>query len=423
MTSVAAHPATTIAREAVRAMRPTGLRRPQARGPLATPFDPFAATTIADPAAAYGRLHADPGVHPMPARGSYALAAYDDVRAATRAHDALVSGGGVTLVPAALPMLLTLDRPRHTQLRRLLASHFTSQRAAASAPVMHAVVGRAVDGMLARPGADAVAELAVPLPITVIAQLLAVPRADIGLLHRWSDDIVEGFHAGSSVASTWRALRSVSAVLALHRYMNGVFTRLRREPGDDVLSALLTSHDGSDLEDRELFWMALMLLVAGNETTTNLIASMLYALAEDPEAYERLRTEPALIDAAVEEAIRWGSPIQGLYRTVKTDYTVGATSIPAGARVLLLFGAANRDPRRYPEPDAFRIDRHPTDHLGFGSGIHFCLGAQLARREARIVLEHLVDRVARIRLAGPPAWHDNPTVRGPRHLPLRLDAA
>ena len=192
------------------------------------------------------------------------------------------------------------------------------------------------------------------------------------------------------LASTRRALRSVAGALALHRYMKDVFARLRREPGDDVLSALLASQEGGELGDAELFWLSLMLLVAGNETTTNLIGSLLFALAKDPEAYARLRAEPELIPSAVEEALRWGSPIQSFFRTVTADYTVGATTIPAGARVLLLFGAANRDPRKYADPDRFVIDRNPTDHVGFGMGIHFCLGAQLARAEARVALESLV---------------------------------
>jgi cytochrome P450 len=187
-----------------------------------------------------------------------------------------------------------------------------------------------------------------------------------------------------------------------------------------VITALLASNDGGDMRDDELFWLSLMLLVAGNETTTNLIGSLLYALARDRRAYERLRAEPALIAPAVEEALRWGSPIQGMFRTVVEDYAVGEATIPAGARVLLLFGAANRDPREFEDPDRFALDRRPGEHLAFGTGIHFCLGAQLARLEARVVLEELVERAAGIELAGPVAWRNNPTVHGPSRLPLRL---
>jgi beta-dihydromenaquinone-9 omega-hydroxylase len=422
MTSVAEHPATTIARQSVRGIAAAARRPRRATGPLGAPFAPFDPATIADPAAAYRRLHAQPGVHPAGV-SSYALAGHDDVRAAARAHDVLVSGRGVTLFPAALPMLITLDRPRHGELRRVLAPHFTAKRSTAMEPGMRALADAAVDRMLAAGSADAVEGLAVPLPVTVIARLLGVPESDLPRFHRWSNTIVGGFHAGTNLSATGRGLRSAAASLALHRYMSGVFARLRREPGDDVISALLASQDGGALNDAELFWLSLMLLVAGNETTTNLIGSVLLSLARDPEAYARLRAEPELIPSAVEEGVRWGSPIQGLYRSAAEDYVVGATTIPAGARVLLLFGAANRDPRVFADPDRFAIDREPNEHLGFGMGIHFCLGAHLARVETRIVLESFVQRVARLELAGPVVWRDNPTVHGPRHLPLRLEAA
>ncbi|KAA8946829.1 cytochrome P450, partial [Mycobacterium sp.] len=205
------------------------------------------------------------------------------------------------------------------------------------------------------------------------------------------------------------------------RYLRTVFAHLRRYPGDDIISAMLVSRDGGTVTDQELFWLSLMLLVAGNETTTNLIGSLLVALAENPTGYQRLRADPALIDSAIEEAVRWSSPVQHLYRMAAADYTVGSTTIPAGSRVLLLFAAANRDPRKYPDPDVFDIGRNAGDHLGFGSGIHHCLGAKLARLETRVVLEELLPRVRRIHTLGPVVWHDNPTVHGPRRLLLHLE--
>jgi cytochrome P450 len=368
------------------------------------------------------RLHTRPGVHPS-GRNVFALAAYEDVYAGARAHDVLVSGRGVTMVRASLPMLLTLDRPRHDDLRRLVAPLFTASRSAMMESGMREVVSGALDRMLAQPGTDAVSHLAVPLPITVIARLLGVPESDLGHLHRWSDGVVEGFHARWSLAATANGLRSGWAALALHRYMLGVFERLRQEPGEDVISALLASRDGGTLSDEELFWFALMLLVAGNETTTNLIGSMLLAFARDPRAYAQLRAEPDLVGSAIEEAIRWGSPIRSLFRTAAADYRLGETTIPTGARVLLLFGAANRDPRKYPDPDRFIVDRGAADHLGFGTGIHFCLGAHLARVEARVVLEQLLMKVSRISLAGDVRFTRNPSLHGPNRLPLRLEAA
>lgn len=422
MASVATHPAATIARGMADAYRRPRIRAASAVGPLGAPFEPFAAATIADRAGAYRRLHASPGVHPV-GRELYALASFDGVRAGARAHHALASGKGVALVRASLPMLLTVDRPRHAELRRLLGPQFTAERSAAMMPGLRALATAALQRMLANPGSDAVTELAVPLPITVIARLLGVPEQDLDLLHRLSDGIVEGFHAGSSLRSIGRGVRAGATVVSLHRYMSRLFVRLRREPGDDVISGLLASQAGGEMRDDELFWLSLMLLVAGNETTTNLIGSLLYALARDPEAYERLRSDPELVGSAVDEGLRWGSPIQGMFRTVIDDYTVGSTTIPAGARVLLLFGAANRDPTKFADPDRFVVDRHPGDQIAFGSGIHFCLGAHLARLEARVVLEELIPRVAALELAGEVSWRDNPTVHGPSHLPLRLVAA
>jgi cytochrome P450 len=418
MVALTSHPATTIARCTVQAYRQLRCRTPSPIGPLGAPFNPFDPATVADPAAAYRLLHAHPGVHPI-GRKAFALAGYDDVRAGARAHDMLVSGNGVTMLATSLPMLLTLDEPRHGELRRLLVPLFTARRLAALEPMMRRLTGSAIERMLVRPGADAVAELAVPLPITVIATLLGVPASDLDRFHRWSDGVVAGFHAdGRQLA---QPLRSVAAALAMHHYLRGVYTKLRRNPGDDIISALLTSCDGGSVSDQELFWLSLMLLVAGNETTTNLIGSLLLALAHTPATYERLRSDPGLIDAAIEEALRWGSPVQHLYRTAATDYTVGSTTIPAGSRVLLLFGAANRDPRKFPDPDVFDIDRNPADHLGFGSGIHHCLGAKLARLETRVVLEELLPRVRRLRVFDPIVLRDNPTVHGPEHLFVQLE--
>ena len=415
----------TLARATISARPRRAERRARRAGTVdGRAFDPFASSVIADPPAAYRRLHAYDGVHRVRRDGSYVLAGYDQVHDAARASEVLSSGkAGVTLIPAALPMLLTSDRPRHSELRRLVAPHFTREATHASEPLMKRVVSDAVDRMLARPVSDAVAELAVPLPITVIASLLGVPTDDMDEFHRRSDGVIEGFHAARSPLFLYRAARVAHHVVMLHRYMRRRFERLRDAPGEDLISALVASRESGTLDEQELFWFALMLLVAGNETTTNLIGSMLVALASDPASYERLRAEPTLVDSVVEESLRWGSPIQGMFRSAIADYQVGDETIPAGGRVLLLFAAANRDPGKYHEPDRFVIDRNPTDHLAFGNGIHFCLGAHLARAETAVVLRELIDRVARLELAGPVTWTRNPTVRGPKRLPLRMHAA
>jgi cytochrome P450 len=279
----------------------------------------------------------------------------------------------------------------------------------------------AIEGMLEEGGGcDAVAALAGPLPVATIARVLGIPEDDEPRFRQWSDSVVEGFGIESGAGRLRSSAGVLGATLRLHSYFLELFSRRRQDPGDDVLSKLLASSDEGGLSEDELFWFAFLLLIAGNETTTNLIGTMLLALAEDPEQYERLAVDPSLIRPAVEEALRHTSPIQGMYRVAREDYEVGDASIPAGGRVLLLFGAANRDPRHYPDPDRFDVARNPADHLGFGTGIHFCLGAHLARLEAEVVLGLLAERVERIELAGEPRWRHNPALRGLASLPLRL---
>lgn len=333
------------------------------------------------------------------------------------AHEALSSAEGVTELRAPLPMLITIDRPDHARLRKIVAPHFTAAAAQRWRPLMEAIVDDALDRMVASPGGDAVAELAVPLPIRTIATILGIPDRDFDVFREWSDSIVEGFNGGVSIRRTMRATPSIlRAVHRLNAYLRVHFEAHRDRPTDDLISLLVASTGEGTLTDDELFWFVLLLLVAGNETTTNLIGSMLHALAARPALYARLRDEPELIPSVVEEALRWGSPIQGFFRSAITAHG----PIPAGARVLLLFGAANRDPRVYPDPDEFVLDRNPTDHVAFGTGIHYCLGAHLARVEGAVVLERMLARVERFEPAGTPVWTANPILRGLARLPLRL---
>jgi cytochrome P450 len=167
----------------------------------------------------------------------------------------------------------------------------------------------------------------------------------------------------------------------------------------------------------------MLLLLAGNETTTNLLGGMFDTMAKNPKSYDRLRAAPDLIPMAIEEQLRFSSPVQNLYRTARTDYPVGDVTIPAGARVLLSFGAANRDPRVFDDPDVFRVDRNPTQHIAFGFGAHLCLGAQLTRMEGQAVLRELTTRVSRISIDGDTRWSTNSSLRGPAHLPVRLTPA
>lgn len=391
-------------------------------GAEVTEFDPLDPSVIRDPYPVYRRLLEGAPLQYSPRRQLWILTHYEDVRAAAHAHSKLSSAEGVILLRRALPTLLTMDRPDHARLRRIVAPHFTHEALERCRPAIEAVIVSALDRAVAAGNVDAAAELATPVPIDVIAELLGVPRADRARFRAWSDAIVVGF--SFAPGNRVRASASVlPAIFQLHAYFDAVFRERHDSGSHDLVSHLTRSSDEGQLSTEELFWFALLLLVAGNETTTNLLGTMLLTLAQEPEAFRRLRHEPELISPAVEESLRLHSPIQATYRTATAQYEVGEAAVPAGGRVLLLFAAANRDPRHYEQPERYLIDRNPSDHVAFGAGIHFCLGAHLARLEATIVLRHLVERVAGLALAGEPVWTSNPTLRGMERLPLRFQRA
>jgi cytochrome P450 len=215
-------------------------------------------------------------------------------------------------------------------------------------------------------------------------------------------------------------MRSSQAVNAMYRSLYPMIAARRATAGDDLISMLAAPSGEDTLSDDEVFWTASMLVGAGSETTTNLISGLFLTLAQRPDVYTRLREHPELIPAAIEEQLRLVSPVQGFYRTATRDYPVGDHTIPAGARVLVLYAAANRDPRHYPDPDTFDLDRNPTDHLAFGGGAHYCLGTHLTRIEVSRVLTQLTPHVKEIRLAGEHRYLVNATMRGLEHLPVEL---
>jgi cytochrome P450 len=220
-----------------------------------------------------------------------------------------------------------------------------------------------------------------------------------------------------------RCVKGVVAVMALRCYFLDQFAAGGLKGSDTVLGRLLDGNADGALTDDDLFFFALLLLIAGNETTTNLLGGMFDTLALNPDQFDRIRANPDLIPMAVEEHLRFSSPIQNLYRYTVADYTVGEVTIPDGSRVMLSFGAANRDPGVFESPDEFRADRNPRTHLAFGFGAHMCLGAPLARLEAQAVLRELVQNVSRISLEGETTWSTNSSLRGPAHLRVRLTPA
>lgn len=389
----------------------------------ATDFDPFSRETMRDPYPGYRGLLAGPdapNVWYNRKRGIWIIAGYDDLRKALRDNEALSSAESQSRFRVHLPSMNAVDAPEHTRLRKFVSRAFTPRAMAAWQANINEVADELVDAVIARRHTEAVSALAKPLPTRLIAMMLGIPRHDQPQFVEWSDEMVAGSFVPLTPHGMTLSARSGSATAAMRRNLDPLIAQRRRNPGDDLIS-MMTPADADDvLTDDEIFWSAAMLIGAGSETTTNMLSGLLLTLAQHPDLYARLRAHPELIPAAIEEQLRFVAPVQGFYRTAIRDYTIGANTIPAGARVLLLFAAANRDPRHYDNPDTFDLDRNPTDHLAFGGGVHFCLGAPLTRLEGARVFSQLLPRVEAIRLAGDYRYLDNPTMRGLEHLPLEL---
>lgn len=389
----------------------------------ATDFDPFSAQTMRDPYPGYRTLLTGPDVPNVwcnRKRGIWIIAGYDDLRKALRDNEALSSAQSQSRFRVHLPSMNAADPPEHTRLRKFVSRAFTPRAMTAWQTNINEVADELVDAAIARRKTEAVSELAKPLPTRLIAKMLGIPQQDQPQFVEWSDEMVAGAFAPLTRHGMRLSARSGTATAAMRRSLDPLISQRRRNPGDDLIS-MMTPADADDaLTDDEIFWSAAMLIGAGSETTTNLLSGLLLTLAQQPDLYARLREHPELIPAAIEEQLRMVAPVQGFYRTATRDYTVGENTIPAGARVLLLFAAANRDPRHYDDPDTFDLDRNPTDHLAFGGGVHYCLGVPLTRLEGARVFSRLLPRVEAIRLAGEYRYLDNPTMRGLEHLPLEL---
>ncbi|MER6347322.1 cytochrome P450 family protein [Streptomyces sp. NPDC001595] len=381
-----------------------------------------------DPYPVYARLRAQGPVHRirMPEGGARAwlVVGYEAGRAAladsrltkdwSRASPELPLGA-----VSSGPHMLRSDPPDHTRLRKLVAREFTARRVEELAPRVQKTTDALLDRMLAAPDgrADLVEALSFPLPISVICELLGVPDLDRESFRTWSNDAL-----GATEPENRKA-----AAAAMARYMTELVEDKRQHPGDDLLSALMhgSADDGDRLSREELIGMAWLLLVAGHETTVNLISNGVLALLTHPEQLAALRSDPSLIDNAVEEMLRYEGPVETpTYRFTVDPGTIGDTVVPGGGELVLVAMAdANRDPARFPSPDRFDISRDARGHVAFGHGIHYCLGAPLARLEARIAVRTLLERCADLTLDIHPAaitWRPGMMIRGPRSLPVRF---
>jgi cytochrome P450 len=316
---------------------------------------------------------------------------------------------------------LSLNPPDHTRLRSLVARAFTRRRVEGLAPRIQQISTGLVTVMAGHDGpVDLIEDLATPLPVAVISELLGVPEADRGRMLDWSHSVARALVPGF-LLSPQAAAQEAQARREFADYLRELAAVRRHTPGDDLLSALVHVHDNDDvLSENELLATCTLLLIAGHETTVNLIGNGTLALLRNPGQLARLRREPDLMAAAVEELLRYDSPVQLTVRFAMQDASVADTPVPKGSAVLLIIGAANRDPGAHQDPDRLDLGRDSERNLAFGHGIHFCLGAPLARLEARIALRTLLDHAPGLCPAGEPAWKDNITLRGLAHLPVAL---
>jgi cytochrome P450 len=316
---------------------------------------------------------------------------------------------------------LFLDPPEHDRLRRLVMRQFTPARVNAMHERIIALVDDLLDARAGQERIDVVDDFAYPLPVTVICELLGVPREDEARFHEWADTLA---HSVDPDPGQETAAGAMLAAQQLAGYMRGLIEARREHPADDLLSGLAVGDDPvGRMDDADLVITMILLLIAGHETTVNLIANGALTLLRYPDELARLRDDPGRMPFAIEELLRYEPPVQFVTRFALADIEIAGATIPKGSGIRLITAAGNRDPRRFHDPDRFDPDRPDNEHLGFGGGIHYCVGAPLARMEGQIALKELTRRLVNPRLVeDPPEYRPNAVLRGPRHLLVEFEA-
>ena len=413
---------------------------------MSVAYEPLSPRFRDDPYPIYRRLRDEAPVHFAPEARMFCVSRHADVGLLLKRSDLFSSSamttvlGGADLASMGLRVLLGLlrfvirtrinplqvrkrgsligaDGSRHEALRSIVNRGFTPSRIAAWEPRVRAIVGAQLRGLAPGEPFDVIEDLAVPLPVTIIAEMLGVDAGRRADFKRWSNALV-------SMMSGAASRRPVDAgplqdVAELFLFLRQTVRERRRQPGDDLVSVLVDPARDGVLDELDMVQFVVLLLVAGNETTTNLIGNAAAALLEHRDALERVAREPERVPALVEEALRFDPPIQVAFRTVTADTELAGTRIPRGAVVAALLGSANRDERAFVEPDRFDVERDTRGHLAFGFGPHFCLGAALARLEARVALEALVPELVHCKRVGErTARIDSFLVRGRAHLDI-----
>ena len=337
--------------------------------------------------------------------GIWGLTRHADIMHASKHPEIFSSGKSSRPEPDSwIPSMINLDDPLHKRRRNLVNRGFTLRRVADHEPKLHALCDELIDAVSERGECDFVADIARWVPMVVIGDMLGVAPEDRDMLLRWSDEMLGGGEVAEIADEGARRERSRAVVEEYLRYAQAVLAdRRRRAPTDDLMSILVHAElDGDRLAEEEILQESLLILIGGDETTRHVMTGGLRALLEHPGQMRALREDPAKIPSAVEEMLRWVSPIQSMNRTLTRDIELHGEKLCRGDRVLLLYPAANRDERQFPEADRFDVGRTPNDHVAFGGfGTHFCLGASLARLELRVLFEHVLRRMPDLELAEP----------------------
>ncbi|WP_212912686.1 cytochrome P450 [Streptomyces sp. TS71-3] len=389
-------------------------------------FDPWAPEFQADPYPAYAELREAGRVHYFGASDQYLIPHHADVSALLRdrrlgrtyrhrfSHEEF---GRSAPPPEQEPFhtlndhgLLDLEPPAHTRIRRLVSKAFTPRTVERLRPYVRALADDLVDGLLADGGGDLVAALAEPLPVAVIAEMLGVPESDRPLLRPWSAAIVGMYELNPTAEAAARAVRAAEEFSG---YLAGLIAERRARPGDDLVSALIAAHDDEDrLSELEMVSTCALLLNAGHEATVHTTSGGWWTLFRHPDQLAALRADPSLLPTAVEELMRYDTPLQLFERWVLQDIEVAGVRIPRGSEVACLFGSANRDPAAFAEPDRLDLARADNPHISFGAGIHYCLGAPLARIELTASFAALLRKAPALRLAAEPVRGPGTVIRG-----------
>ena len=410
-----------------------------ARAGASVDYDPRRPEIIANPFPIFAALRERDPVHWSDALGGWVLTRYRDVRQVL--NDARFSADRITpfrdhLQPNAraqvAELLKTLglwtvfnDPPEHTRRRSLLNKAFTPRAVMALRPLIERIVAHLISRVAERGEMDLIAAFAYPLPASVIAGMIGVPIEDLDRFKTWSDDIAS--FVGSALATPDKRARGERGAREMSAYFRGVIADHRKRPREDILSGLLAAEEsGTGLSEDELVASCILLLFAGHETTTNLLGNGMLALLRHPEAVAALRRDTALAQSVVEEMLRYDGPTQAMTRIALENVRLDEASpvIRAGDRVFALLNAANRDPQVFADPERFDVARGDSRHLSFGFGIHFCLGAPLARLEGQIAVKALVERLPDLTLAiDEPEWSDSFVLRGVKALPVRFQSS